>query len=180
MSKYVFKPYNKNFPHLFEVEKKRLLTGINCPAEIEHVGSTAIPGLGGKGIIDIAIAVPKQNLKSVSKQLQSLGYEFKPKFSTSERLYFVIFFPIQKKKQEDTISISLILKVRNGRNSLNLEITFDKILTKLTNMQRLKSRQLLKQTKLVKSIGNSKSIFFKKLKGDFRSIKPENFGMVKI
>lgn len=43
--------------------------------------------------IDIAIAVNKQELDSVSKQLQSLGYEFKPTFSTTDRLYFITPLP---------------------------------------------------------------------------------------
>lgn len=93
MKKYVFKPYSANFPRLFEAEKKRLLAALKRPAKIEHVGSTAVPGLGGKGIIDIAIAVERQDLELISKQLQELGYEFRPNFSTSERLYFVNFLP---------------------------------------------------------------------------------------
>lgn len=93
MSKYVFKPYNRIFPELCETEKKRIAAVINPKAIIEHIGSTAVPGLGGKGIIDIAIATEKDNLNEVSKQLQSLGYEFRPTFSTPDRLYFIIYLP---------------------------------------------------------------------------------------
>ncbi len=60
---------------------------------IEHVGSTAVPGLGGKGIIDIAIAVRKEDMNVVSEQLQSLGYEFRPTFSTPDRFYFILYLP---------------------------------------------------------------------------------------
>ena len=93
MKKYVFKPYSEIFPELFDDEKERITRSIGTAALIEHVGSTAIPGLGGKGIIDIAIAVDKGDLETVSKQLQDLGYEFRPTFSTPERLYFVIYLP---------------------------------------------------------------------------------------
>jgi GrpB-like predicted nucleotidyltransferase (UPF0157 family) len=93
MKKYVFKPYSEIFPRLFDAEKKRIATSVETAALIEHVGSTAIPGLGGKGIIDIAIAVDKRDLETVSKQLQDLGYEFRPTYSTSDRLYFVIYLP---------------------------------------------------------------------------------------
>lgn len=89
MKKYVFKPYSKIFPQLFCAEKKRIANAIGITALIEHVGSTAVPGLGGKGIIDIAIAVNKKNLEIVSKLLQNLGYEFRPAFSTPDRLYFI-------------------------------------------------------------------------------------------
>lgn len=93
MKKYVFKPYSKIFPELFEKEKERIEAFIETDAVIEHIGSTAIPSLGGKGIIDIAIAVKKENLAKVSRQLQSIGYEFRPTFSTPDRLYFIIYLP---------------------------------------------------------------------------------------
>jgi GrpB-like predicted nucleotidyltransferase (UPF0157 family) len=93
MKKYVFKPYNENFPELFDNEKKRIAALLGSDAVIEHIGSTAVPSLGGKGIIDIAIAVKKENLSKVSEQLQSIGYEFRPTFSTPDRLYFIINWP---------------------------------------------------------------------------------------
>ena len=56
MKKYVFKSYNKIFPEIFEKEKEKICDFIEETILIEHVGSTSIPNLGGKGIIDIAIA----------------------------------------------------------------------------------------------------------------------------
>ena len=93
MKKYVFRPYNKVFPELFEQEKERLNIHLKLALAIEHVGSTAVPGLGGTGIIDIGIAAKKEDMKALSQQLQSLGYEFKTAFSTSDRLYFINFLP---------------------------------------------------------------------------------------
>jgi GrpB-like predicted nucleotidyltransferase (UPF0157 family) len=93
MKKYVFKTYSKIFPELFEKEKKRIASHVKGLIAVEHVGSTAVPNLGGKGIIDIAIAADRQNINSVSEQLQQLGYEFRPAFSTPDRLYFVIYLP---------------------------------------------------------------------------------------
>jgi GrpB-like predicted nucleotidyltransferase (UPF0157 family) len=93
MKKYIFKPYSKIFPELFCSEKKRIASIIGAMAIIEHVGSTAVPGLGGKGIIDIAIAVKKKDLETVSKLLQDLGYEFRSSFSTQDRLYFMTLLP---------------------------------------------------------------------------------------
>lgn len=49
--KYVFKPYLQCFPTLFNQEKERIVKHLDQDIMIEHVGSTAIPGLGGKGII---------------------------------------------------------------------------------------------------------------------------------
>lgn len=93
MKKYVFKPYSKIFPELFQKEKKRISPNLKEFLAIEHVGSTAVPGLGGKGIVDIAIAVNKANMESTSKQLQELGYEYRPTFSTPDRFYFIIYLP---------------------------------------------------------------------------------------
>ncbi len=84
VNKYTFKPYNAQYPHLFAVEKSRLTEHIQ--ADIQHVGSTAVPNLGGKGIIDIAIAT--ESIEETSKQLEMLGYEFHKNGSTAERLFF--------------------------------------------------------------------------------------------
>jgi GrpB-like predicted nucleotidyltransferase (UPF0157 family) len=93
MKKYVFKPYSKAFPILFDKEKRRLTSHLKGNLKIEHVGSTAVSKLGGKGIIDIAIAVDKKEMDAISKQLQELGYEFRPNYSTPDRLYFIIYLP---------------------------------------------------------------------------------------
>ncbi|MFH1535815.1 MAG: GrpB family protein [Patescibacteria group bacterium] len=92
MKKYVFKPYSRNLPKLFEEEKQRIASQIKNTA-IEHVGSTAVPGLGGKGIIDMVVATNIENIKGMFKQLQKLGYEFKPTGGTSDRLFFQIDLP---------------------------------------------------------------------------------------
>lgn len=91
--KYVYKPYSKIFPELFEKERARIATVLKHAIAIEHVGSTAIPGLGGKGIIDIAIAVAKEEMENSSQILQELGFQFRPSFSTPSRFYFVAYFP---------------------------------------------------------------------------------------
>ena len=57
------------------------------------VGSTAIPNLGGKGIIDIAIAVAKEEMQPSSLNLQKLEYEFRPSFSNADRFYFIAYLP---------------------------------------------------------------------------------------
>ncbi len=93
MDKYVFKPYSKIFPHLFDREKERLAGRVNPAWAIEHVGSTAVVGLGGKGIIDIAIAVDRGDWKSAKGQLQSLGYDFRATGSTDDRWFFRMDLP---------------------------------------------------------------------------------------
>jgi 3-dehydroquinate dehydratase/shikimate dehydrogenase len=91
--KYVYHPYSKIFPELFQKQKARIAASLPCALAIEHVGSTSIPGLGGKGIIDIAIAVAPEDLKRSSAILQELGFQFRPSFSTPDRLYFIAYLP---------------------------------------------------------------------------------------
>lgn len=88
MDKYVFKPYDSIFPKLFSKEKNRLKKFLGRGILIEHVGSTAVTGLGGKGIIDIVITAPDKNdLLNVSSQLIEAGYYHDPDDGTKERLF---------------------------------------------------------------------------------------------
>ncbi len=79
MSNYLFKPYNKIFPELFEKEKERLSKYLSGDYRIEHCGSTAVPGLGGKGTIDIFIVASKKDLKKISQEIINAGYEYRPR-----------------------------------------------------------------------------------------------------
>tara|TARA_Y100000310_G_C20545674_1_gene745444 strand:+ start:637 stop:1137 length:501 start_codon:yes stop_codon:yes gene_type:complete len=74
MKKYSFNKYSEKYKQFFSKEKSKLKK-IFPKAKIEHVGSTSIPGLGGKGIIDIAIKIPKSKLNQFRKKLEGLGYK---------------------------------------------------------------------------------------------------------
>ena len=61
------------------------------PVEIEHVGSTSVPGLAAKPIIDICVGV--ERLRVVERRLaafEALGYTYVPEheYSMPERRYF--------------------------------------------------------------------------------------------
>lgn len=93
-SKYEWKPYQDIFPTLYGLERERIvssLTGLNF--QIEHFGSTAVPGVGGKGIIDIYIATGESNLELISQRLQKLGYEYRPAGGDQQRLFHVTNLP---------------------------------------------------------------------------------------
>lgn len=81
MTNYIFKPYNPIFPQLFEAEKKRLLKFLSRKYQIEHVGSTAVSSLGGKGVIDICLIVPKKEQEKVWKDLVKAGYKERENFA---------------------------------------------------------------------------------------------------
>ncbi|OGF27690.1 hypothetical protein A2303_00475 [Candidatus Falkowbacteria bacterium RIFOXYB2_FULL_47_14] len=86
MKKYVFRKYNPAYPAFFMSEKEKLTGILNPAARIEHVGSTAVPGLGGKGIIDIVVGA--SNFKTAKNKLEEAGYEFCEEASYPERLFF--------------------------------------------------------------------------------------------
>ncbi|HUG14576.1 MAG TPA: GrpB family protein [Thermomicrobiales bacterium] len=44
-------------------------------AKIEHVGSSAVPGCAGKGIIDLQISVSADELQPVKDALEELGFQ---------------------------------------------------------------------------------------------------------
>lgn len=97
--KYVYKPYSDLFPTLFLQEKERILTVLkNECINVQHVGSTAVVGLGGKGIIDIAIAVAKTDIESAFHKIESLGYIYRETGSAPERWFFRIDLPDTEEK----------------------------------------------------------------------------------
>ena len=88
MQKYKFRKYNEKFPELFRKERKKLKKILNDKTNIEHIGSTAVPSVGGKGIVDVMISVPKKEINKVKKQLQKKGYFLKPKAGDRNRIFF--------------------------------------------------------------------------------------------
>lgn len=97
-AKYIFRLYNKDFPDLFDKEKTRLQAKLGPDIEIEHIGSTAVLGLGGKGVIDILIIAPKGGWPEVSREVAKLGYEYKKKDAEREKhkLFFMAHLPDRK------------------------------------------------------------------------------------
>lgn len=89
MKKYKYRIYKPYYPLLFKREKQKLEKILPKQTLIEHVGSTSVKGLGGKGIIDILISVPKVHLREVRDILIKNGYEYKEDKKRHERLYFV-------------------------------------------------------------------------------------------
>ena len=82
--------YDPRWPALFEEERARLKEAIGeWAADIQHVGSTAIPGIAAKPIIDIAVHLRSlvDALKCITP-LVELGYESLGEFGIPGRIYF--------------------------------------------------------------------------------------------
>ena len=78
--------YDPDWPLLYAQEKRELLNILGSVAlEIEHIGSTSIPGCGAKPILDIAVGINAlSDIDPCVEKLRELGYEdchIDPKFA---------------------------------------------------------------------------------------------------
>ena len=53
----------------------RLIAKRNAELQLEHIGSTAVPGCWGKGIIDLLVAYPAGSLRGTREMLDRLGFQ---------------------------------------------------------------------------------------------------------
>jgi GrpB-like predicted nucleotidyltransferase (UPF0157 family) len=76
----VIVPYDPHWPAEFEAERDRIQTALGTLAlRIDHHGSTAVPGLAAKPIIDVQISVERlHSIESCAAALARLGYRHVP------------------------------------------------------------------------------------------------------
>ena len=84
--------YDPRWPALYEEEKGAILAAVGPSAlGIEHIGSTAVPGLAAKPIIDIMLGIHRlEEAPALYEPLAALGYEYAPEFEEliPERRFF--------------------------------------------------------------------------------------------
>lgn len=93
MPQVVVQPYSAEWPILFEVVREELLA-VFAPAlvAVEHIGSTSVPGLAAKPVIDVLLGA--RTLAEVESRIVALdacGYVYVPKYERElpMRRYFV-------------------------------------------------------------------------------------------
>lgn len=84
--------YDQRWVGLFAVAEREL-RAVLAPfvLEIEHIGSTAVPGLAAKPVIDIQVGVRTlDDSAEIVAAVESLGYEYVPEFEDElpDRRYF--------------------------------------------------------------------------------------------
>lgn len=81
--------YNPEWPSKY-VQERACITEIlkdNC-ISIYHIGSTSVPGLAAKPIIDIMAAVRSlERVDTVAEKFSDLGYEYLGEFGITGRRY---------------------------------------------------------------------------------------------
>lgn len=82
-------PYNSLWPDEFDRVRVELTAAL--PAwiiSIDHVGSTSVPGLDAKPIIDLVVAVPDlEESLALIPILESLGFQYRPAEELPDRHY---------------------------------------------------------------------------------------------
>jgi len=88
-------PYQPAWAELFQQEAERLRVALTGHVvRIEHVGSTAVPGLDAKPILDIVVAVRDMTEAALFEHaLRPLAYIHRTENDTPGRLYFVKRLP---------------------------------------------------------------------------------------
>jgi len=81
-------PYDERWPARYEFWRRRLLAALRSAARrIEHVGSTAVPGLAAKPVIDVQVSVAELSDESgYVPKIEALGIQLRSR--EPERRYF--------------------------------------------------------------------------------------------
>jgi GrpB-like predicted nucleotidyltransferase (UPF0157 family) len=84
-------PYDPRWPELFVRERALLQAAVGkWVLDIQHVGSTALPGMTAKPILDIGIAVADwERAKVCIAPIEGLGYQYRGENGIPRRHYFV-------------------------------------------------------------------------------------------
>ena len=83
-------PYDDAWPARYETEAARVRDALGAGVvDLEHMGSTSVPGLAGKPVIDLSVGLERLELAPAQiAAMQSLGYEYRGEYGLPGRLYF--------------------------------------------------------------------------------------------
>jgi GrpB-like predicted nucleotidyltransferase (UPF0157 family) len=84
--------YNEEWPQQFEAEHKRLVASFPQLLQVEHFGSTAVPGMPAKPIIDILAGVESMEVaNSLFEPILTSGYTTSREFNATlpDRRWFM-------------------------------------------------------------------------------------------
>lgn len=76
MKEYILTSYDKRYTAQFSREKAKLKKILPYAVRVEHFGSTAVPGLRGKGVLDVYLLVYDEKMKITKIKLSEHGYEY--------------------------------------------------------------------------------------------------------
>lgn len=84
-------PHDPAWKDEFLAEKARIAGAVNdLSVRIEHVGSTAIPAVHAKPILDIAVLCGSGGLEDVTEAITGLGYEYRGQYDAKPSHYYAV------------------------------------------------------------------------------------------
>jgi GrpB-like predicted nucleotidyltransferase (UPF0157 family) len=96
--------YDPQWPTLFASEARRIAAGLPTDVAIEHIGSTSVPGLLAKPIIDLMLGGGAHHGPvSIRSVLVALGYEDLGEAGVPGRIYF-------RRRAETAFNIALVVR----------------------------------------------------------------------
>jgi GrpB-like predicted nucleotidyltransferase (UPF0157 family) len=135
----IIEPYDPTWPAMFETEK-RALSAVLAPwlaGPIEHIGSTAVPGLSAKPVIDVmGAARDLRSSQPAIEALRSLNYCYYPykademhwfcKPSPFHRTHHLHLVPFESQLWRERLAFRDCLRsdaaTRNAYSQLKLEL----------------------------------------------------------
>lgn len=100
------RPYDARWPQMFASEMQRVALVLPEDVRIEHIGSTAVPGLLAKPVIDLMAGIAAwHDLADVRTALVGLGYEDMGEAGVPGRIYL---------RRRDVSAFNLALVARDG------------------------------------------------------------------
>ncbi|MBO1627880.1 GrpB family protein [Bacillus cereus] len=90
MRKIVVVPYENHWSEKFQIEAKRLKIAMPEPVKVHHIGSTSVPGLAAKPIVDMIMEVEDiERVDNWKERFEKLGYIVKGENGISGRRFFI-------------------------------------------------------------------------------------------
>ncbi|MFI5262971.1 MAG: GrpB family protein [Candidatus Kapaibacterium sp.] len=90
--KIIIKEYDPKWPAIYDSERNQIMEAIgHYVADIQHIGSTAVPGLAAKPVIDILVGLRRLlDAQDCILPIEGMEYEYVPEFEEEfpERRYF--------------------------------------------------------------------------------------------
>jgi GrpB-like predicted nucleotidyltransferase (UPF0157 family) len=104
--------YDPRWPAAFEAERSRICEALElAPESIAHIGSTAVPGLLSKPVVDLMLGVPRYPpIESAVSRLVILGYQDLGEAGVAGRRYL---------RMRETTSFNVHVVERGGEHWTN-------------------------------------------------------------
>lgn len=169
-AKYSYEPWTLKYRQLFQQESEEISQAlVDVEVGLSHIGSTAVEGLGGKGVIDI-LMICQLNSKRLQSQLDKIGYLYRPQAGSDQRKFFHKIKPDQQNQYRRyhlhlcaqwSDEAKAMIKFRDElKQNQNLRNNYDSLKRKASqeSLKFLPDKQKMKQVYL-----NYKNKFIKEL-----------------